>query len=245
MGKSAAWRVSVLLTGVEKYNEEARRNEVEEWFMPVELTWCHGIGSQLQALNPHSTIYFDLDRRSQAEISGETRMALIRPMPHNSFRSESDRCEAIGLCSYQGKYQLRIQVTAANAGPVEAWFHLRSLPGWSDNLEDLIRDGHMRIAHLGQRPQSLVGAVEEHFRREMSIDSGRYRPNRMNRSLLREAWICSASSDEYKRYEWEIQLHQIRLSGRQRGANLLRIGRRRPGREVNLAKACARRCRLW
>jgi hypothetical protein len=35
----------------------------------------------------------------------------------------------------------------------------------------LIRDGHMRIALLGQCPQSLVGAVEEHFRREMSTDS--------------------------------------------------------------------------
>jgi hypothetical protein len=37
LGKSAAWRVSVLLTLLEKYNEEARRYEVEEWFVPVEL----------------------------------------------------------------------------------------------------------------------------------------------------------------------------------------------------------------
>ena len=76
-----------------------------------------------------------------------------------------------GYVLTEGQYQLRLLVTAANAEPVEAWFHVRSLPGWSDNIEDLIRDGHVRIALLGQRPQSLVGAVEEHFRREMSIDS--------------------------------------------------------------------------
>src|SRR5262245_13813173 len=73
LGKSAAWRVNALLTRLEKYNEEARRYEVEEWFVPVELAWCHGIGSQLQVLNPHSTIYFDLDHCARAELSGDTR----------------------------------------------------------------------------------------------------------------------------------------------------------------------------
>ena len=75
------------------------------------------------------------------------------------------------MSSPERQYQLRTQVTAANAEPVEAWFHVSSSPGWSDNIENLIRHGHMRIALLGQRPQSLVGAVEEHFRREMSVDS--------------------------------------------------------------------------
>jgi hypothetical protein len=73
LGKSAAWRVSILLTRLEKYNEEAPRYEVEEWFVPVEFAWCHGIGSQLQALNPHRTIYFDLGCYARAEFTGDTR----------------------------------------------------------------------------------------------------------------------------------------------------------------------------
>ena len=70
--KSAAWRVSILLTRLEKYNEEARRYGVEEWFVPVEFAWCR-IGSQLPALNPHSTIYFDLGHYACAEFTGDTR----------------------------------------------------------------------------------------------------------------------------------------------------------------------------
>ena len=172
LGKSAAWRVSVLLTRLEKYHEGARRYEVEEWFIPVELAWCHGIGSHLQALNPHSTIYFDLGHRTYAEIGGDTPHDFDSP-PATQFVLKTSRIDAMqsGYVLTEGQYQLRIQVTAANAEPVEAWFHVQSLPGWSDNVENLIRDGHMRIALLGQRPQSLVGAVEEHFRREMSIDS--------------------------------------------------------------------------
>jgi hypothetical protein len=172
LGKSAAWRVSVLLTRLEKYNEEARRYEVEEWFVPVELAWCHGIGSQLQALNPHSTIYFDLGHCARAGLTGDTHDGFDSPNA-TQFILKTSRIDARqwGYVLTEGQYQLRIQVTAANAEPVEAWFHVRSLPGWSDNLEDLMRDGHLRIALLGQRPQSLVGAVEEHFRREMSIDS--------------------------------------------------------------------------
>ena len=169
LGKSAAWRVSVLLTCLEKYNEEARRYEVEEWFVPVELAWCHGIGSQLQALNPHATIYFDLGHYARPEFTGETRDDFDSPAAP-PFQLKTSRIDARqwGYVLTEGQYRLRIQVTAAKAEPVEAWFHVRSLPGWSDSLEDLIRDGHMRIALLGQRPQSLVGAVEEHFRREMS-----------------------------------------------------------------------------
>lgn len=172
LGKSAAWRVSVLLTRLEKYNEEARRYEVEEWFVPVELAWCHGIGSHLQALNPHATIYFELGDCAPTEFSGDTPDDFASP-DATQFILKTTRIDARqwGYVLTEGQYQLRIQVTAANAEPVEAWFHVRSSPGWSDNIQDLIRDGHMRIALLGQRPQSLVGAVEEHFRREMSIDS--------------------------------------------------------------------------
>ena len=172
LGKSAAWRVSILLTRLEKYNEEARRYEVEAWFVPVELAWCHGIGSQLQALNPYSTIYFDLGHCARAGLTGDTHDGFDSPNA-TQFILKTSRIDARqwGYVLTEGQYQLRIQVTAANAEPVEAWFHVRSLPGWSDNLEDLMRDGHLRIALLGQRPQSLVGAVEEHFRREMSIDS--------------------------------------------------------------------------
>ena len=164
--------MSVLLTRLEKYHEGARRYEVEEWFIPVELAWCHGIGSHLQALNPHSTIYFDLGHRTYVEIGGDTPHDLGSPHA-TQFVLKTSRIDAMqsGYVLTEGQYQLRIQVTAANAEPVEAWFHVQSLPGWSDNVENLIRDGHMRIALLGQRPQSLVGAVEEHFRREMSIDS--------------------------------------------------------------------------
>jgi hypothetical protein len=172
LGKSAAWRVNVLLTRLEKYNEEARGFEVEEWFVPVELAWCHGIGSQLQALNPHATIYFDLGHFARAELIRDTHDVFDSPNA-TQFVLKTNRIDARqwGYVLTEGQYQLRIQVTAANAEPVEEWFHLRSLPGWSEDTENLIRDGHMRVALLGQRPQSLVGAVEEHFRREMSISS--------------------------------------------------------------------------
>ena len=172
LGKSAAWGVNVLLTRLEKYNEEARRYEVEEWFVPVELAWCHAIGSQLQVLNPHATIYFDLGHCACPESTGDTRED-FKQTNATQFVLKLSRIDARqwGYVLTEGQYQLRIQVTAANAKPVEAWFHVRSLPGWTDNLEDLIRDGHLRVALLGQHPQSLVGAVEEHFRREMSIDS--------------------------------------------------------------------------
>ena len=169
LGKSAAWRVSILLTRLEKYNEEAPRYDVEEWFVPVEFAWCHGIGSQLQALNPDSTIYFDLGYYARAEFTGDTRDDFDSPAAP-PFLLKTSRIDARQWSYFltEGQYQLRIQVTAANAELVEGWFHVRSLPGWSESLEDLIRDGHLRIALWGQRPQSLVGAVKEHFRREMS-----------------------------------------------------------------------------
>ena len=126
LGKSAAWRVSVLLTRLEKYNEEARRYEVEEWFVPVEFAWCHGIGSQLQALNPHSTIYFDLGHCTHAEFGGDTRDDFDSPNA-TQFILKTSRIDARqwGYVLTEGQYQLRIQVTAANAEPVEAWFHVQ------------------------------------------------------------------------------------------------------------------------
>ena len=84
LGKSAAWRVSILLTRLEKYNEEAPRYEVEEWFVPVEFAWCHGIGSQLQALNPHPPS-ISIWAITPAQNSLETRaMTLIR-LPLHRF----------------------------------------------------------------------------------------------------------------------------------------------------------------
>jgi hypothetical protein len=99
LGKSAAWRVSVLLTGLEKYNEEARRYEVEEWFVPVELAWCHGVGSQLQALNPHSTIYFDLGHYERADFLEIARKISIRRMPRNSFSRRAGSTRGSGATS--------------------------------------------------------------------------------------------------------------------------------------------------
>jgi hypothetical protein len=172
LGKSAAARVIVLLTRLERYNEEARRYEVEDWFVPIELTWCHGIGTQLQTLNPHSILYFDLGHCERPEDENGALVDLDdRIATQFVLRASRIDPRQHGYVLNEGQYQLRIQVTAANAEPVEAWFHVRLLPGWSDNLEDFLRVGHMRIALLGQRPQSIVGAVEEHFRREMSIDS--------------------------------------------------------------------------
>jgi hypothetical protein len=146
LGKSAAWRVSILLTRLEKYNQEAPRYEVEEWFVPVEFAWCR-IDSQLPALNPHSTIYFDLGYYARAEFTGDTRDDFDSPAAP-PFLLKTSRIDARQWSYFltEGQYQLRIQVTAANAEPVEGWFHARSLPGWSESLEDLIRDGHLRIA---------------------------------------------------------------------------------------------------
>jgi hypothetical protein len=172
LGKSAAERVNILLTRLEKYNDAVRRYEVEEWFVPIELDWCHGIGSHLQALNPHSTIYFDLghielvdhEEHSAAHPEGSLGKQFI-------LKTSRIDARAAGYTLKADRYQLRIQVSAANCQPIEAWFHMQSRPGWSDNVEDLIRTGHTRIALLGQHPQSILGAVEDHFRREMSIDS--------------------------------------------------------------------------
>jgi hypothetical protein len=172
LGKSAAERVNVLLTGLEKYNDAVRRYEVEEWFVPIELDWCHRIGSQLQALNPHSTVYFDLGHFELVDHE-EHPAAHLEAQPAKQFILKTSRIDAraAGYILKEGPYQLRIQVSAANCQPIEAWFHIQSRPGWSNNVEDLIRTGHTRLALLGQRPQSILGAVEEHFRREMSIDS--------------------------------------------------------------------------
>lgn len=172
LGKSAAARVSVLLTRLEKYNDTVRRYEVEEWFVPIELDWCHGIGSQLQALNPQSIIYFDLGHYEL--VDDEERLAAHLEAPVvKQFVLKTSRIDAraAGYILKEAQYQLRIQVSAANCQPIEAWFHVQSRPGWSNDVEDLIRTGHTRIALLGQRPQSILGAVEEHFRHEMSIDS--------------------------------------------------------------------------
>ena len=171
-GKSAAQRVNVLLTRLEKYNEAVRRYEVEEWFVPIELDWCHGIGSHLQALNPHSTIYFDLGHFELVDHEEQPTAPPEAPLAKQFILKTSRiNARAEGHILNEGSYQLRIQVSAANCQPIEAWFHLQSRLGWSNNLEDFIRTGHTRIALLGQRPQSILGAVEDHFRRDMSIDS--------------------------------------------------------------------------
>jgi hypothetical protein len=76
---------------------------VEEWFIPVELAWCHGIGSHLQALNPHATIYFDLGYYTHAEISGDTPRDFDSPNATQFIlKTKPDRRQAIGLCSYRG-----------------------------------------------------------------------------------------------------------------------------------------------
>lgn len=119
LGKSAAWRVSILLTRLEKYNEEAPRYEVEEWFVPVEFAWCR-IGSQLQALNPQSTIYFDLGYYARAEFTGDTRDDFDSPAaPPFLLKTSWIDARQWSYFLTEGQYQLRIQVTAANAEPVE------------------------------------------------------------------------------------------------------------------------------
>ena len=107
LGKSAAWRVNVLMARLEKYNEEARRYEVEEWFVPVELAWCHDIGSQLQAINPHSTIYFDLGHCARAGLIGDTHDSFDSPNA-TQFVLKTSRVDARqwGYVVTEGQYQL-------------------------------------------------------------------------------------------------------------------------------------------
>lgn len=172
-GKSAAARVRVLLTLVEKYNESALRYEVEEWFVPIELDWCHGIGSELQALNPQTSIYFDLGHCELIDSSKRSAADFDAPQA-KQFVLKTSRINAREsgyVLREDTQYQLRIQVSAANSGPIEAWLHIQYRPGWSDDVQGLIRKGHTRVALLGQRPQSILGAVEEHFRHEMTSDS--------------------------------------------------------------------------
>jgi hypothetical protein len=172
-GKSAAARVSVLLTLIEKYNDSAHRYEVEEWFVPIGLDWCHGIGSELQALNPQTTIYFDLGHCELIDNAKRFAGDLDAPQA-KQFVLKTSRINAreSGYVLRGGtQYQLRVQVSAANSGPIEAWLHIQYRPGWSNDVRGLMQQGHTRVALLGQRPQSILGAVEEHFRREMTNDS--------------------------------------------------------------------------
>jgi hypothetical protein len=171
LGKSAAERVSVLLTRLEKYNDAVRRYEVEEWFVPIELDWCHGIGSQLQALNPQSIIYFDLGHAELVNNEGSYEAQLDAPSAKRLILKASRiDARAEDYLLKEAPYQLRIQVSAANCQPIEAWFHVQLRPGWSHDVQDLIRTGHTRIALLGQSPQSILGAIEEHFRRDISVE---------------------------------------------------------------------------
>ena len=93
-----------LATRLEKYNEEACRYEVEEWFVPIELAWCHGSGNQLPALNPHATIYFDLGHSAREDphglASGLTQFVL-KTSPIDARQS--------AYTLNEGLYQLRIQ----------------------------------------------------------------------------------------------------------------------------------------
>jgi hypothetical protein len=107
------------------------------------------------------------------ELTDDKQPARFEASEGKQFVLKTSRIDArqSGYVLDEGQYQLRIQVSAANSESIEAWFQIQSLPGWSDTVENLIRKGHTRVALLGQRPQSILGAVEEHFRHEMTIDS--------------------------------------------------------------------------
>jgi hypothetical protein len=172
---SPATRVSVLLAQLEKRNDSTGRYEVVEWFVPVGLDWCHGIGPELPAINSRSAVFFDLGNSQLTAETLEKYFAAHYGEPDlKQFVLKTSRIDATSARYVLGKgaYRLRIQVSAADAAPIEALFDFHFSPGWSADVDELRRDWHTRLVLLGQCPQSLFGATREQLRRAMEVDLG-------------------------------------------------------------------------
>lgn len=160
IGNTAASKLRVLLTKLETLDEEGNRR-VAEWFVPVGLDWCHGIGEELPLLNPGATFFFDFGTIKSgygnildyigAKLGERSDNRLV-------FKASLIDAEKSKYFLKEGRYRIGIQVSGDNSQPVEGTFEFYLGTGLNASVEELVERGGTRLSILGQTNQSIFAS---------------------------------------------------------------------------------------
>jgi hypothetical protein len=169
-GGSSASKVTVMLAGIEKKDEKTGTYKGLDWFVPINLDWCHGVGFEYPEIHPGSTAYFDLGLSScSAKDLGSYFGALLGERDLKKFHLATSRIDGIqaGYSLPEGHYRMRIHISASNCDPLEVNFEFLYAPGWSRDTSELLSSDHTCLTLLSQYPQSLVASTRRWLKNAM------------------------------------------------------------------------------
>jgi len=158
-GSSSASKTTVTLAEIQKRDEETGVWKGLDWFVPINLDWCHGVGFEYPEIHPGSTAYFDLGLSScSAKDLVSFFGARLGEPDLKKFYLATSRIDAVhaGYSLPEAHYRMRIHLSAANCCPLEVNFEFLYAPGWSSDTSELITSDHTKLTLLSQYPQSLM-----------------------------------------------------------------------------------------
>jgi hypothetical protein len=161
-GSSSASKATVMLAGIEKKDEETGTWKRLDWFVPINLDWCHSVGFEYPEIHPGSTAYFDLGMSSCSAKDLVTFFGARLGEPDlKKFHLATSRIDAAqsGYSLPEAHYRMRIHISASNCDPLEVNFEFWYAPGWSSDTSELLSSDHTRLTLVSQYPQSLVAST--------------------------------------------------------------------------------------
>jgi hypothetical protein len=173
-GSSSASKVTVMLASIEKKNQESSLWGDLDWFVPINLDWCHGVGFEYPEIHPGSTAYFDLGLSScSAKDLGSYLGAHLGEPDRKKFHLATSRIDGVnaGYSLAEAHYRMRVHISASNCDPLEVHLEFFYAPGWSSDTSELASSDHTRLTLLGQYPQSIVASTLRWLNNAMENDA--------------------------------------------------------------------------
>lgn len=173
-GSSSASKATVMLAGIEKKDEETGAWKGLDWFVPINLDWCHGVGFEYPEIHPGSTAYFDFGMSScSAKDLAAFFGARLGEPDRKKFHLATSRIDGVreGYSLPEAHYRMRIHISASNCDPLEVNFEFLYTPGWSSDTNELLTSDHTRLTLLSQYPQSLIATTKRWLNHAMLVDA--------------------------------------------------------------------------
>ena len=173
-GSSSASKTTVTLAGIQKKDEETGFWRGLDWFVPINLDWCHGVGVEYPEIHPGSTAYFDFGLSSCSAKDLASFFGACYGVPDlKKFHLATSRIDAVqaGYSLPEAQYRMRIHISAINCDPLEVNFEFLYAPGWSSDTSRLASSDHTRLTLLSQYPQSLIASTSRWLCKAMEADS--------------------------------------------------------------------------
>jgi hypothetical protein len=173
-GSSSASKTTVTLAEIQKKDEQTGAWKDLEWFVPINLDWCHGVGVEYPEIHPGSTAYFDLGLSSCSAKDLASFFGACYGAPNlKKFHLATSRIDAVhaGYSLLEAQYRMRIHISATNCDPLEVNLEFLYAPGWSSDTSSLTSSDHTRLTLLSQYPQSLIASTRRWMEKAMQSAS--------------------------------------------------------------------------